>query len=68
MCTVDMLLQLYTLTWFWANLSLLLIINPVVEAANTTFIVELTRFRLKPMIYYTRGNYANHNTTDVFSV
>jgi hypothetical protein len=39
-----------TLSWFWANQSLL--------------VFGLTRLGLKLMIYRTRGEYTNHNTTD----
>jgi hypothetical protein len=36
------------------------------EATNTNFIVFiLTRSRLEPTIYHTRGQHANHYTTDV---
>jgi hypothetical protein len=35
------------------------------EATNTNFIVfGLTQSRLKPMIYRTQGEHANHYTTD----
>ena len=35
------------------------------EAINTNFIVfDLTRSGLEPTIYFTRGKYANHYTTD----
>jgi hypothetical protein len=35
------------------------------EATNTNFIVfGLTRPELKPMIYHTQGEHANHYTTD----
>ena len=38
------------------------------EATNTNFIVfGLTRSGLEPMIYRTRGEHANHYTTDVVS-
>jgi len=34
-------------------------------AANTNFIIAgLTRPALEPMIYHTRGEYANHYTVD----
>jgi len=35
------------------------------EATDTNFIVfGLSRLWLKPMIYHTQGEYANHYTTD----
>ena len=53
-----------TLFWFWANQSLLLLLNAG-EATDTNFIVfGLTRPGLEPTIYHTRGEHANHYTTD----
>ena len=58
-----------TLFWFRANQFLLLLINAACLAKkqqiNTNFIVfGLIRTRLKPTIYRTRGEHANHYTTD----
>ena len=38
------------------------------EATNTNFIAWLTRPELKPTIYHTRDEHANHYTTDVVLV
>ena len=44
-----------TLSWFWAN-----------QSANTNFIVfGLTHPGFEPTIYRTRGEHANHYTTNV---
>ena len=57
-----------TLSWFRANPSLLLLINAAClaeKATNTNVIVfGLTRSGLEPTIYRTRGEHANHYTTD----
>jgi hypothetical protein len=57
-----------TLFWFRANQSLLLLINTVCFAEKqqiSNFIVfGLTRQGLDPTIYRTRGEHANHYTTD----
>ena len=59
--------HLDTLSWFWANQSLLFLLKTVLtrEATNTNFIVfGLTRSGLKPTIYHTRGEHTNHYSTD----
>ena len=63
---VDMSLHSDTLFWFRANQSLLFLRMFREEATNTNFIVfGLTRPGLEPNIYHTRGENANHYTTDV---
>ena len=65
---IEMSLHSDTLFWFRANQSLLFLRNAAllsVEAPNTNVIVlGLTRPGLEPMIYRTRGEHANHYTTD----
>jgi hypothetical protein len=40
-----------------------------VEATNTNFVVVgFTRSGLKPTIYHTRGEHANHYTTDAVNI
>ena len=61
----------YCESWFRANQSLLLLLIAACFSGETTNITNfiifgLTRSRLKPTIYRTRGKHANHNTTDVF--
>jgi hypothetical protein len=59
-----------TLFWFRTKQSLLFLINAACrEATNTNFIVfgltfGLTRSGFEPMIYCTRGEHANHYTTN----
>jgi hypothetical protein len=53
-----------TLFWFRANQYLLFLRNAAC-LTNTNFIVlGLTRLRLEPTIYRTRGEHANHYATD----
>ena len=58
------------LFWLWANPFWILLLNAAClavsgEATNTNFIIfGLTRPGLEPTIYRTRGEHANHYTTD----
>jgi hypothetical protein len=63
---IDMSPHENTLAWFRANQYLFFLLNDVCgEATNTNFIVfGLTRSGLVPTIYHTRGEHANHYTTD----
>ena len=55
------------LSWFQANKSLLFLFNSA-WLANTNFIVfGLTRSGLELTIYRTRGEHANHCTTEMYS-
>ena len=56
-----------TLSWFRANQSLFFLISE--EATNTNLkVFGLTLSELEPTIYHTRGEHANHYTTDVVVV
>ena len=64
---IDMSPHSDTLSWFWSNQSLLFSYCCMLsgEATNINFIVfALTRSGLKPTIYCTGGEHANHYTTD----
>ena len=58
-----------TLSWFRANQSLIFLLNCYLligEATNTNVkVFDMTRSGLEPTIYHTRGEHANHYTTDV---
>jgi hypothetical protein len=60
-----MSLHLDTLSWFRANQSLLFLLNAVCLAEKQQIpIFDLTRSRLEPAIYNTRGEHATHYSTD----
>jgi hypothetical protein len=66
---IDMTLHTNTLSWFWANQSLLSLLKAACLeeklATNTNFIVfGLTWSGLEPTIYRTRDEHTNHYTTD----
>jgi hypothetical protein len=57
-----------TFSWFQANQSLFLLLYAGGEAANINSIIfSMIQQVLKPMIYHTRGEHANHYTTNVMS-
>ena len=63
---IDMLPQLATLSRFWANQSLLFLLNAECLAEKQQIpILQSLVWPVKPMIYHTQGNHANHNTTHV---
>ena len=64
---IDMSPHSDTLSWFRVNQSLLFLLNVacLAEKQNSNFTVFcLTRSGLEPTIYLTRGEHANHYTTD----
>ena len=68
---VDMSLHSDTLFWFRANQYLLFLLNAacLAEKQNINFIVfGLTRPRPEPMIYDTRGKYADQYTIDAVEI
>jgi hypothetical protein len=57
-----------TFSWFQANQCLFLLLYAGGEAANINSIIfSMIQQVLKPMIYHTRGEHANHYTSDVMS-
>ena len=64
---VDMSFFSDTLFWFWINQSLLLLLKAVYLAEKQQIpiiVFDWTRSGIEPMIYHTRGEHANHYTTD----
>jgi hypothetical protein len=63
---VDMSLHSDTLFWFRGNQSLLFLLNAacLAEKQQISIVFGLTRERLLPMGYRTRGEHANHYATD----
>jgi hypothetical protein len=57
------------LYWFRANQFLLFLPNVVrlaeKQQKKNVIVFGLTRWGLEPMIYHTRGEHANHYTTDL---
>jgi hypothetical protein len=64
---VEMSLHSDTLFWFRGNQSLLFLLNAacLAEKQQIPIVFGLTREKLLPMIYRTRGEHANHYATDV---
>jgi hypothetical protein len=61
---VNMSLHSDTLFWFRANQSLLLLLSAACLTEKQQIPIGLTPPGLEPTIYRTRGEHANHYTTD----
>ena len=62
---IDMSFHSDTLSWFWANQSLLFLFVLSWKATNTNFkVIGLTQPGLEHRIYHTQVEQANHYTTD----
>ena len=67
---IDMSLHLHTLSWFWANQSLLWHLKTMclVEKQQILILYSLVWQGLEPTIYSTRGKHSNNCTTDYLQI